>query len=162
MPRTMEICNAGNNSTCTATSTHETGITSLIALTGNPYIDLAAYGIDLHGCTIRYLRSSNKAGNTITGRFNISGREETAGATSYEALIIFLVENIRSIADMWQNAISVNDSAILHLGSHAIQNSHFIIVTSLLCSYLHKLASYYSIAQSAINVGCAGILYPNN
>lgn len=72
------------------------------------------------------------------------------------------LKNIRSIADMWQNAISVNDSAILHLGSHAIQNSHFIIVTSLLCSYLHKLASYYSIAQSAINVGCAGILYPNN
>lgn len=55
-------------------------------------LTLPAYGIDLHGCTIRYLRSSNKAGNTITGRFNISGREETAGATSYEALIIFLVE----------------------------------------------------------------------
>lgn len=73
------------------TSTHETG-TSVIALTGNPYTDLAAYGIDLHGCTIRYLRSANSNGNLITGRFNISGREETAGATSYEALIIFLVE----------------------------------------------------------------------
>lgn len=71
------------------TSTHETG-TSLIALTGNPYIDLAAYGIDLHGCTIRYLRSTNQSGNTVTGRFNISGREETAGATSYETLILFL------------------------------------------------------------------------
>lgn len=73
------------------TSTHETG-TSVIALTGNPYTDLAAYGIDLHGCTIRYLRTPNSKGNIITGRFNISGREETAGATSYEALIIFLVE----------------------------------------------------------------------
>lgn len=72
------------------TSAHETG-TSAIALTGNPYTDLAAYGIDLHGCTIRYLRSPNQNGNTITGRFNISGREETAGASSYEALILFLV-----------------------------------------------------------------------
>ena len=76
------------------TSTHETG-TSLIALTGNPYIDLAAYGIDLHGCTIRYLRSTNQSGNTVTGRFNISGREETAGATSYETLILFLVRKNR-------------------------------------------------------------------
>lgn len=73
------------------TSTHETG-TSVIALTGNPYTDLAAYGIDLHGCTIRYLRTPNSNGNIITGRFNISGREETAGAISYEALIIFLVK----------------------------------------------------------------------
>lgn len=87
----MEICNAGNNSTCTTTSTHETG-TSLIALTGNPYTDLAAYGVNLHGCIIRYLRTANSKGNTITGRFNISGREETAGATSYEALILFLVD----------------------------------------------------------------------
>ena len=81
--------NAATNSL--ETSTHETGI----ALTGNPYTDLAAYGIDLHGCTIRYLRSANPKGNTITGRFNISGREETAGATSYEALILFLVEKKR-------------------------------------------------------------------
>lgn len=76
------------------TSAHETG-TSVIALTGNPYIDLAAYGIDLHGCTIRYLRESNLKGNNITGRFNISGREETAGAPSYEALILFLVRKNR-------------------------------------------------------------------
>lgn len=84
------------------TSTHETG-TSLIALTGNPFTDLAAYGIDLHGCTIRYLRGSNQNGNTITGRFNISGREETAGATRYEALILFLVaknkEHTRYVAE---------------------------------------------------------------
>lgn len=76
------------------TSAHEAGISS-IALTGNPFTDLAAYGIDLHGCTIRYLRSANPNGNTITGRFNISGREETAGATSYEGLILFLVEKNR-------------------------------------------------------------------
>lgn len=72
-------------------SAHETG-TSSIALTGNPFTDLAAYGIDLHGCTMRYLRSANQNGNTITGSFNISGREDTAGATSYEALILFLVK----------------------------------------------------------------------
>lgn len=84
-------CNANNSH---GTSAHETG-TSAIALTGNPYIDLAAYGIDLHGCTIRYLRSANQSGNTVTGRFNISGREETAGATSYETLILFLVEKNR-------------------------------------------------------------------
>lgn len=95
MPRTMEFCNTRNNSTCTTTSTHETGSESLIALTGNPFTDLAAYGIDLHGCTIRYLRSANQNGNTITGRFNISGREETAGAGTYEALIFFLVEKNR-------------------------------------------------------------------
>lgn len=84
--------NAASNSF--GTSTHETG-TSVIALTGNPYTDLAAYGIDLHGCTIRYLRTPNQNGNIITGRFNISGREETAGATSYENLILFLVEKNR-------------------------------------------------------------------
>lgn len=76
------------------TSAHETG-TSSIAFTGNPFTDLAAYGIDLHGCIIRYLRTPNSKGNTITGRFNISGREETAGATSYEALILFLVRKNR-------------------------------------------------------------------
>lgn len=76
------------------TSAHETG-TSSIALTGNPFTDLAAYGIDLHGCTMRYLRSANQNGNTITGSFNISGREETAGATSYEALILFLVKKYK-------------------------------------------------------------------
>ncbi len=62
------------------------------ALTGNPFTDLAIYGINLHGCTIRYMQGPNRKGHTITGRFNISGREETAGATSYEGLILFLVE----------------------------------------------------------------------
>ena len=83
-----KVSTAATNSFGTAA--HETGASS-IALTGNPFTDLAAYGIDLHGCTMRYLRSANQNGNTITGRFNISGREETAGATSYEALILFLV-----------------------------------------------------------------------
>ncbi|MCM0240235.1 hypothetical protein J8L13_23010 [Bacteroides fragilis] len=93
--------NAANDSL--GTSTHETGNNSPIVLTGNPYTDLAAYGIDLHGCTIRYLRTPNRSGNTVTGRFNISGREETAGAISYEALILFLAEKrkerIRYVAE---------------------------------------------------------------
>ena len=77
------------------TSAHETGGESLITFTGNPYADLAAYGIDLHGCTIRYLRTPNPNGNVVTGRFNISGREETAGAADYEELILFLVKKQR-------------------------------------------------------------------
>ena len=74
------------------TSTYETRSNSPIALIGNPYIDLSAYGIDLHGCTIRNLRKPNVKGNINTGIFNISGRIETAGATSYESLILFLVD----------------------------------------------------------------------
>lgn len=73
------------------TSAHDTGLTS-ITLTGNPFTDLAALGMDLHGCTIRYLRSANANGHTVTGRFNISGREITAGACSYEGLIRFLAQ----------------------------------------------------------------------
>lgn len=92
MLNNAKVSTAATNSF--GTSAHETG-TSVIALTGNPFTDLAAYGIDLHGCTIRYLRSANLHGNTITGRFNISGREETAGATNYENLILFLVEKNR-------------------------------------------------------------------
>ncbi|MDR0939909.1 MAG: hypothetical protein LBN29_11290 [Mediterranea sp.] len=74
------------------TSTHETGP---VALTGNPYTDLAAYGIDLHGCSIRYRRVPNLHGNTITGRFNVCGREYTAGATSYEGIIHYMAEKHR-------------------------------------------------------------------
>lgn len=84
-------CNANDS---LGTSTHETG-TSVFALTGNPYTDLAIYGIDLQGCTIRYLREPNQIGNIITGRFNISGREETAGASTYEELILFLVNKVQ-------------------------------------------------------------------
>lgn len=94
----MQNYNVASNavmSNGTGTSAHETGGESLITFTGNPYADLAAYGIDLHGCTIRYLRTPNPNGNVVTGRFNISGREETAGATDYEELILFLVKKQR-------------------------------------------------------------------
>lgn len=65
-------------------------------------------------------------------------------------------------AVMWRNAINASVNAILHHGRLATRNSRSTIVTSHLCSHLHKSANYYSIAQPAINVGCAGILYPNN
>lgn len=89
MTKQDEICNAGNNSTRTATSAHET---CAVSLTGNPYQDLASYGFDLHRCTIRYHQSPNNNGNTITGDFNISGRIHTAGATSYACLIGAVVQ----------------------------------------------------------------------
>lgn len=89
MTKQDEICNAGNNSTRTATSAHET---CAIVLTGNPYQDIASYGFDLHRCTIRYHQSPNSKGNTITGEFNISGRIHTAGATNYAELIGIVVQ----------------------------------------------------------------------
>lgn len=89
MTKNNEICNAGNNSTRTATSAHET---CAVSLTGNPYQDLASYGFDLHRCTIRYHQSPNNNGNTITGDFNISGRIHTAGATGYAELIGIVVQ----------------------------------------------------------------------
>lgn len=89
MTKRNEICNAGNNSTRTATSAHET---CAVSLTGNPYQDLGSYGFDLHRCTIRYHQSPNNNGNTITGDFNISGRIHTAGATGYAELIGIVVQ----------------------------------------------------------------------
>lgn len=89
MTKQDEICNAGNNSTRTATSAHET---CAVVLTGDPYQDIASYGFDLHGCIIRYHQSPNNNGNTITGEFNISGRIQTAGATSYSELIRIVVQ----------------------------------------------------------------------
>lgn len=68
----------------------------------------------------------------------------------------------KSVDAMWQNVKSGSANAISLLGGLAIRNSRSTIVTSHLCSHLHKLANYYSIAQPAINVGCAGILYPKN
>lgn len=84
MARTMEICNAANNSTCTATSAHETCI---LSLTGNPFRDIASYGFDLHRCKINYNQSQNANAHSITGVFNISGRTLTAGVNSYAELI---------------------------------------------------------------------------
>lgn len=84
MTKQNEICNAANNSTCTATSAHETCI---LSLTGNPFRDIASYGFDLHRCKINYNQSQNANGHSITGVFNISGRTLTAGANSYAELI---------------------------------------------------------------------------
>lgn len=84
MTKNGEFCNAANNSTCTATSAHETCI---LSLTGNPFRDIASYGFDLHRCKINYNQSQNANGHSITGVFNISGRTLTAGANSYAELI---------------------------------------------------------------------------
>ena len=88
MARTMKICNAGNNSICTATFAHET---CAVSLSGDPYKDLAAFGFDLHRCQITYRKSPNKNGHTVTGRFNISGRTETGAGNSYPELILYVV-----------------------------------------------------------------------
>lgn len=89
MPKNNENVSVANNSSYSNTSTHETGT---VNLSGNPFSDLAAFGINLHACSIRYSRGGNRNGNTITGRFNINGRETTAGNTSYEGLIAFIVQ----------------------------------------------------------------------
>ena len=65
-----------------------------------------------------------------------------------------------SITAMCLNATNVSVNAIWTLGDHAILNSRSTIVTSPLCSHLHKLVNFNFIAQPAINVGCAGILHP--
>lgn len=65
-----------------------------------------------------------------------------------------------STAAMCQNVMSANGSAITHLGCHATLNSRSTIVTSHLCSHLHKLVNYYFIAQPAFRAGCAGIIHP--
>lgn len=68
------------------TSAHETGIGSF-TLTGNPYTDFARLGMDLQGCHVRYRRTPNAQGNTLTGTFNICGTGYTMGATTYPQLI---------------------------------------------------------------------------
>ena len=88
MTKDFEICNAGNNSICTATFAHET---CAVSLSGDPYKDLAAFGFDLHRCQITYRKSPNKNGHTVTGRFNISGRTETGAGNSYPELILYVV-----------------------------------------------------------------------
>lgn len=85
MLQCIEISNAALSSSH-GTSAHETGA-NLSTLTGNPYTDLARLGLDLHGCRIRYRRTPNKNGETVTGTFNISGTGYTMGAATYTQLI---------------------------------------------------------------------------
>lgn len=68
------------------TSAHETG-TDFSTLTGNPYADFARLGMDLQGCHIRFRRTPNRRGETVTGTFNICGTGYTMGATSYPQLV---------------------------------------------------------------------------
>lgn len=68
------------------TSAHETGAET-ITLTGNPYADFARLGMDLQGCHIRFRRTPNAQGHTLTDTFNICGTGYTMGATSYPQLV---------------------------------------------------------------------------
>lgn len=74
-------------SICHGTSAHETGTASSFPLTGNPYTDFARLGMDLQGCHIRYRRTPNAQGHTLTGTFNICGTGYTMGAASYAQLV---------------------------------------------------------------------------
>lgn len=91
MARTMEICNAENNSICITTDAHET-----CTLTGDPFKDIAQFGFDLHGCKISFRKKPNKHGHTVTGWFNISGRMESGAGNSYEDIIMYIVERSRA------------------------------------------------------------------
>ena len=92
MARTMEICNAANNSTCTATFAHET---CAIQLTGNPFKDFSSYGLTLHGYQIKYLRNYNRDNHSISSWFNLSGRISTFGVNSYQESIKYVVSKCK-------------------------------------------------------------------
>lgn len=86
MLQNIEIPNA-ELSICHGTSAHETGTASSFPLTGNPYTDFARLGMDLQGCHVRYRRTPNAQGHTLTGTFNICGTGYTMGADSYAQLV---------------------------------------------------------------------------
>lgn len=91
MPTRNEFCDARNNSTLKATCAHDTGE---LPICGNPYLDLAHHGFDLHSCDVRFLKTPNASGNTVTGVFNVSGKRFTAAGSTYEELIRFLLASL--------------------------------------------------------------------
>ena len=64
MTKQNEFCDARNNSTLKATCAHDTG---KLPVCGNPYLDLAQHGFDLHSCDVRFLKKPNANGHTVTG-----------------------------------------------------------------------------------------------
>lgn len=88
MPTRNEFCDARNNSTLKATCAHDTG---KLPICGNPYLDLAQHGFDLHSCDVRFLKKPNANGHTVTGVFNVSGKWHTAASHNYEGLIQYLL-----------------------------------------------------------------------
>ena len=88
MTKRDEICDARNNSTLKATCAHDTG---KLPICGNPYLDLAQHGFDLHSCDVRFLKKPNANGHTVTGVFNVSGKWHTAASHNYEGLIQYLL-----------------------------------------------------------------------
>lgn len=71
------------------TRVHYTG---KLPFSGNPYLDLAHHGFDLHSCDVRFLKKPNANGHTVTGVFNVSGKRHTAFGFTYEGLISFLLD----------------------------------------------------------------------
>ena len=88
MTKNDEFCDARNNSTLKATCAHDTG---KLPICGNPYLDLAQHGFDLHSCDVRFLKKPNANGHTVTGVFNVSGKWHTAASHNYEGLIQYLL-----------------------------------------------------------------------
>lgn len=105
-------------------STHETGT---ITFTGNPFQDLARFGITIHGAAIIYSLSPNATGNIVTGRFNLTGRIETAGATSYESLILFVVRKWNEHQEYYRQCRH-QKTQLHHARKH--QSKHLLITFS--------------------------------
>lgn len=79
----------GNCAQKLQTRVHYTG---KLPFSGNPYLDLAHHGFDLHSCDVRFLKKPNANGHTVTGVFNVSGKRHTAFGFTYEGLISFLLD----------------------------------------------------------------------
>ncbi len=105
------------------TSAHETG-TSVITLTGNPYVDLAAYGIDLQGCTVSYLRKPNR---------------KRLEPPPTRLLSSSLLRSTVSTGNTLSYAAGANGNATLPHGCHAIPRQ--IFRKRKRCSYLATLCS---------------------
>ena len=73
------------------TRAHETGE---LPFSGNPYLDLAHHGFDLHSCDVRFLKTPNTNGHTVTGVFNVSGKHYTAAGFTYDGLLRFLLASL--------------------------------------------------------------------
>ena len=64
-----------------------------VVLSGDPYADFSLFGLSLHGCQIRYRRAKSLRFDiiTVTGRFDIGGKETTGRGSSYRDLVLNVV-----------------------------------------------------------------------
>lgn len=63
-----------------------------VVLTGDPYADFAALGLSLHHCVIRYRRFKTRDAEikTLTGRFDVGGKETTGRGKTYRDLVLYV------------------------------------------------------------------------